>query len=49
MAVQATPRAKATPKETTPTDRFERYDAVGPDGETVHIERNIETGETSVL
>jgi hypothetical protein len=30
-------------------DRFEEYDAVKPDGSTVRIKRNIETGATEIV
>ena len=32
-----------------PSDRFEEYDAVKPDGGVVHIRRNIETGATEIV
>ena len=48
MAVQATPKPKVAPKAATLTDRLERYDVVGPDGLTVTVEHNLDTGETSV-
>ena len=44
------PAAKAAPKKATgtrkPKDRIERYSVLDPKGETVMIERNIDTGES---
>lgn len=37
------------PAPEAPADRFEEYDAVKPDGEVVHIRRNIETGDTEIV
>lgn len=30
-------------------DRVEEYDVVGPDGETVRVRRNIETGKSEIV
>lgn len=40
--------AKKTAKTEKPKDRIEIYDLVNPDGETVTVTHNIDTGETSV-
>lgn len=36
------------PTRDTSNDRIEKYEAVRPDGTTVTVERNIETGESKV-
>ena len=36
-------------KPAAPEDRIERYPAVKPDGSTVTVERNIDTGDSKVL
>lgn len=36
------------PTRDTKNDRIEKYEATRPDGTKVTVERNIETGETSV-
>lgn len=42
------PIPKKSKAKSSEKDRFEEYDAVKPNGEVVHIKRNIESGETSV-
>ena len=43
------PEAPADAPEKASEDRFEEYDAVKPDGEVVHIRRNIDTGATEIV
>lgn len=45
-AVKPLPKAKAPAKG---KERTETYEAVKPDGSTVKIERNIETGESKIV
>lgn len=46
-AVQPVPQ-EAKPERDAKNDRIEKYDAVRPDGTTVKVTHNIDTGETSV-
>ena len=42
-------KANAVTKRTKePKHRFEEFDATRPDGQVVHIRRNIDTGEQEV-
>ncbi|QCG77020.1 hypothetical protein SEA_EWALD_11 [Gordonia phage Ewald] len=47
-AVKKTGTTKSKSKASTSKDRIEKYTQVRPDGATVHIERNIDTGETKI-
>ncbi|MGW1182967.1 hypothetical protein ACWD7Y_05295 [Streptomyces drozdowiczii] len=42
------PAPKRTPAKRAGTDRMERYKALRPDGSEVTVERNIETGASTV-
>lgn len=42
------PAKRAAAKRDASKDRTEKYEAVKPDGSTVTVTRNIETGETTV-
>lgn len=46
-AVQPVPQDEA-PKRDSKKDRVEEYEATAPDGSTVKVKHNIDTGETSV-
>ena len=46
-AVQPLPQPEAAEEDKDP--RVERYEAVKPDGSTVTVERNLETGESKLV
>ena len=46
-AVKPLPKAAAPAEDKDP--RIEKYEAVKPDGSTVTVERNIETGESKTV
>ena len=43
------PVERPASKRSTKDHRFEEYDAVKPDGSTVRIKRNIDTGESEIV